>query len=121
MHMCVCARGVDTTRYTHTHTHKHTHTENASVADGARELTLKEKAERVLIDDELEYLIFWADLTQFVKNRWGTMQDGLLNEYTRLFDFNATKVYIYIFICIYVCMWIYVFVCGYTYLYSMGH
>ena len=65
----------------------------AGVAAGggaARELTLKEKAERPLIDKELEYLVFWVDITKFVQNRWGYVEDALLNEYTRLFDFNGT-------------------------------
>ena len=64
---------------------------NGSGTGDARELTIKEKAERALVDEELEYLIYWADLTQFVRDRWGVMEDGLKNEYTRLFDFNSTK------------------------------
>ncbi len=64
---------------------------NGSGTGGARELTLKEKAERALVDEELEYLIYWADLTQFVRDRWGVIEDGLKNKYTRLFDLNSTK------------------------------
>ena len=64
---------------------------NGSGLGGARELTLKEKAERALVDEELEYLIYWADLTQFVRDRWGVIEDGLKNKYTRLFDLNSTK------------------------------
>ena len=59
-------------------------------ASGSRELTLKEKADRPLIDEELEYLIYWVDITKFVQNRWGFVEDALKNKYTRLFDFNAS-------------------------------
>jgi hypothetical protein len=57
-----------------------------------RELTLKEKAERKLIDEELEYLVFWVDITQFVQDRWGFVRDALYKEYTRLFEFNGVCV-----------------------------
>ena len=44
------------------------------------------------MDEELEYLVYWVDITRFVQDRWGVIQDGLLNDYTRLFDFNSSKV-----------------------------
>jgi len=63
---------------------------NESTASGARELTLQEKADRPLIDEELEYLVYWVDITKFVQERWGFVEDALKNRYTRLFDFNAS-------------------------------
>mmetsp|Transcript_1937 Transcript_1937/g.3094 ORF Transcript_1937/g.3094 Transcript_1937/m.3094 type:complete len:726 (+) Transcript_1937:22-2199(+) len=48
--------------------------------------TMADRAKHPLLDDDLVYMIYWADITADVKSRWGVMLDSLSNEYTRLLD-----------------------------------
>ena len=55
----------------------------------AVQITLQDPGSAVN-QEELEYLVYWVDITKFVQERWGFVEDALKNRYTRLFDFNAS-------------------------------
>lgn len=57
-----------------------------SVNGSVGNYSMVQRWQHALSDNDLQYMIYWVDLTAAVKARWGTMTDALGNSYTRLFD-----------------------------------
>mmetsp|Transcript_11418 Transcript_11418/g.31848 ORF Transcript_11418/g.31848 Transcript_11418/m.31848 type:complete len:372 (+) Transcript_11418:36-1151(+) len=48
--------------------------------------TAAQRAAYAVVDGDLDYMIYWMDLTDAMKTRWGTEQDSMGNNFTRLFS-----------------------------------